>query len=440
MKKFFDSSKHPRSHGKFASSRGAQAIMNAPNSVRFGGGANMSGHPALAAEPRRTMTRGEGWQRIGSRIAALPVHYTGEKTMSRPAGSYLHLTLTNQIPKGMPVAEHQARVAKYVQMVKDSRKEILEGAEKNRPGKKHVYLKAHEPAARGVAKWRMKPDLYPEGTPAATLHRAYNHAALVHMHERGLVAHKFAMDDHLKDELKHTEPFMRYAIARLKLKADAAMPGERAPYVQAFGQPFHHRKNGAATGKVSQRLAPNKQLIKASPISAFRAVGQRAVGALDRAAAPEIGAKTAYQRIDGIATRARSAFETKAPNTASHGSYVAGRWAARNGAKLARNPLKAVKNGIAHSARLGSGFGQGISDEFGGSARTRRIAGRVGAVSGAVKIPLLAGALAAKPVMMAAHEAGFGGQKNQKSMSKLLAEAYDLAKMAPEIAARLADS
>lgn len=436
----FESAQHPRNpHGQFRSLRGMRAIQAAPDAVRFGGAPGFGPLARVPDDDRRSPTRGEGWQRIGNRIAAIPVGYTGEQTRERPVGSYLHLTLQNQIPKSMPVEEHQARVAKYIQLVKDSRKEILEGAEANRPGKKHVYLKAHEPAARGVAKWRMKPDLYPEGTPTATLNRAYNHAALIHMHERGLVVHKFKMDKDLQAELKPTEPFMRYAIARLRQKADIAMPGERAPYVAEFGQPFYHRKNGEATGKISQRLTPNKQLIKASPLGVFRAVAGRAGAALDNVAAPEEATHTAFQRADGWARRASQLFNTKAPNTASHGAYTAGRWAASNARRFAKNPVGAMRRGITHSARLGSGFGQGIADEFGASPRTRKIAGRVGAVAGAVKIPLLAAAAVGTPASMLAHEAAKFSGSAPKSVQKMhtLAEAYALAKRAPEIAAAM---
>jgi 8-oxo-dGTP pyrophosphatase MutT (NUDIX family) len=214
---------------------------------------------------RRSLTRGESWQRTGSKIAALPVEYTGEKTMARPLGSYLHMSLTSQIPKRGEVEDHQARMKQFIQLTKDHRKEIIEAATKARAGKKHVYLKANEPAAHGVAKWRMKPDLFPEGTPPATLHRAYNHAALLAMHDRGLVDYDFKMDDALKDELKPTEPFIRYARGRLNEHANIAMPGQRAAYMAEFGHDRAKMKNGKPTGQTARRFRPNQQLIKVAP-------------------------------------------------------------------------------------------------------------------------------------------------------------------------------
>jgi 8-oxo-dGTP pyrophosphatase MutT (NUDIX family) len=80
-----------------------------------------------------------------------------------------------------------------------------------------------------------------------------------------LADYDFKMDDALKDELKPTEPFIRYARQRLNNEADIAMQGERRPYVQAFGKPFADLRTDKTTGEVRRRLRPNQQLIKAAP-------------------------------------------------------------------------------------------------------------------------------------------------------------------------------
>jgi hypothetical protein len=263
MSQAFDSSRHPRNHGRFASARGAAAIASAPDAVRFGGGMNLSGIPRASAAPARSQTRGEAWQRLGSKMHGIPVHYTGSPQLSKPAGTYSHVRVTQQVPEKTGVEEHLARFHRFISIAKDSREEIMAGAEKSRVGKKHVYLKAHEPASGGRDHWRMKPDKYPEGTPKATLHRAYNHAALMAAHHHGLVDYDFKMDDHLKTELKPTEPFMRYARDELIRRQSAAAPGQRGEYLQAFGTSRKKVSYGKETGAVSHRFRPNQQLVKA---------------------------------------------------------------------------------------------------------------------------------------------------------------------------------
>lgn len=561
----FDPAKHPRNHGRFATVRGAAAIANAPDHVRYGGIPSLSGRMSAPVAPMRSPTRGEAWQKIGSKINAIPVHYTGEKSLSRPVGSYLHLTIANQIPKTLTVQDHQKNVAKFIQTVKDKRKEILEGAEKARPGKKHIYLKPHEPASGGRTHWRMKPDLYPEGTPASTLHRAYNHAALLAMHDHGLVDYDFKMDDALKDELKPTEPFIRYARQRLFQEGAKALPGVRRQQLEHFGTARMKRKNGKETGQISHRFRPNQQLIKAtpievklarvharrtggiepplwttplraaglmliggskqnpkvlllkradggpkagtwcfpggkiepgetpreaairetqeeagsfdytkpvnwtrriadgvdfttflarvhgepeptlneehtdwewadidglpspmhpgcdvaitkikaalhhpglakaSPLSAASRIAGRAGAALDSVAVSHEAKQQAYTSAGNMANRLRGLFGAKEPNVANRGGYVAGRWAGKQTRSLFKQPVKTIKGAIKEGARTGSGFAEGVADEFGAKPGTRKIASRAGALVGALKVPVIAGAVAAKPVMEIAH-------------------------------------
>jgi hypothetical protein len=424
---FFDNQRHPRgSEGKFARVTGYSGPAFSQSVVR-----------ERSSGPARSQTRGEGWQRIGSKINALPRDYTGSHELSRPVGSYLSLTLTNQIPKSVSVADHQKRVARYIQLVKDSRKEIMEGAEKNRKGKKHVYLKAHEPAARGVERSRMKPDLYPEGTPKSTLVRAYHHAALVHMHERGLVDYDWKMDPDLKAELKPVEPFMRYAKERLEHNANKAFPGEKQPYHDEFAKPFPNPKFDKVTGKERKRFRPNQQLIKAAPfVAAARNLAARAAHGLDSFSVSHEEKESAFAHAGQAATRVKGLFRPRA-GAANRGGYVAGRWAADKTKAFVRNPVKAVGTGMKEGARTGSGFAEGVADGFGAGARTRKVASRVGAVSGALKVPVIAGAIAAKPLEMASHALGYGNQPDKQSMAKMLAEAEDLAKRAPAIAKQM---
>lgn len=371
----FDADKHPRGqHGRFASkdggghpdvaaqhARARKIIAAAPEHVRFGGGAPHALEARFIAHgpsvARRSDIRTSSVTRLGAKLRGLPADYTGSKDKERPADGFAVVTLNHRIPPGMPAHEHQARLERYGNIVKNARKEVLAQAEKARPPKKHVYLKPSEPASGGVARWRMKPELYPEGTTRSTLNRAYNHAALIALHDHGVVHYDAKMSDALKAEMKPVEPFIRYVHRELTNRLaignkaiGSSSYAEREPYRQAFGVPFKTPKHDKATGKERKRLRVDERLVKGT-------------FGLGRAGGEELG-----RHFGAHAHRAL------------------------------RSPVHFGRDVIREAGRFGAAVAGGAAKEMGASPRTVRRAQHVGAVVGAGKLAAEGAALVYEPV------------------------------------------
>jgi hypothetical protein len=275
----FDAQDHPRAaDGKFASkgSRTKQLIASLPDHVRFGGGANMSTRMSAPSPDERPKSLpggpkaiGSAWKSARSKGAMsndIPVSYTGSRKPDQtPAGS-LGMTWTPQRLSTDSLSDHMAKVKRIHAIIRAERAGVIERAHRDRKGKKHVYLKTNEWVTQhkygGVAQWRMKPDLFPEGTPDSTLHRAYNHAAMLAMHDTGIGIYDFKMTPEAKAELTPVIPFIRRARQHLRHQFGAAYPGMSRNYLEEFGETYPNPKIDPKTGKQRHRFKPREQLIK----------------------------------------------------------------------------------------------------------------------------------------------------------------------------------
>jgi hypothetical protein len=236
----------------------------------------------FAPAERRSLTRGETWQRLGAKLPGLPSSYTGSRDKERPVGSFEKLEIVHQIPPGVTPAEHHHLFKSFVGIAKRHRKEIIDDAIKHRQGEKHVFLPAHERKDGGPSLWRMKPDKFPEGTPRGLLNRAYDHASLLAIHDHGPIRYDFKMDDHLKGEMKPLAPFILYARRRVGLEIHKQHKGHRIVYQRAFGTPFKDRRTHP-DGEVRRRLKPNLALVKREAPDLARSVTPRGVFTPDQA-------------------------------------------------------------------------------------------------------------------------------------------------------------
>lgn len=264
----FEEAKHPRGeHGRFSGGGSVHAVAHALRLdehsrdrsarmstlghkasaiIRDGGPANddhtppakpMGGEGRPLFEAKRSNIKGSSAWTTGSKIAELPVSYTGSKERELPTGSFTHHQMSWQIPKAKTVEEHKALVGKLTRTI-----------EGNREG---TAAKGHE---RG---------LIPEGTPKHHINRAFNHGALLAMHAFGVGDYDFRMDDHLKAEMEPLKGFIRLSERRNRSELLGQHKGEWRPYRAEFGQKFPKPKFDRATGAERLRVRPNAVLIKA---------------------------------------------------------------------------------------------------------------------------------------------------------------------------------
>ncbi len=417
MTKSFDEARHPRgAGGKFASgsgsTRGRAIIAALPDRVRFGSPApsmrSAQDNHSVSSPPIRSPMRNSSVWRTGSKLPGLPREYTGSPNNERTSGTFEHIELRQQIPRKMPVADHMDRLRHLSDTIRDSRAEILANADKNRKGKKHVYLKSNEAATKrlygGVAQWRMKPDLYPEGTPKASLNRAYNHGAMLALHDFGLVHYDFKMDDHLKNEMTPLIPMIRYVRRSLGHKLAIAAPGQNHQYINEFGKPYADKRThrvGPMAGKPRLRVAPREQLVKGYG-AALGALGRR-VGAsvshgLNSAADGALSGKTpnVMDRISHLAARRATSF---GPGDLKGAARGFGHAIGSGAAAVIHHPVKTAKSLIREGADFGAHLGSGVAEGYGAGPKGVRRSAKVGAAIGATKIAAIPAAFAYHPAV-----------------------------------------
>lgn len=251
----WDENQHPRDDsGRFT---GAGGHGGAP-SFRQRGLREPS--PGPGAE-RRSLTRGETWQRVGAKLPELPVEYTGSRQRELPADWFTAPPKIDwQIPKDMPVDAHLTTLGHLRRIVKDNRSGAIEKAKVTRQKVAVHGIKDRYTLKRRTGDLILSPD-----APRGTVNRAYNHAAMMALHDFGVVDYNFPkMSQPMKDELTPLVPFMRFVHRRLsqEMRKDPATAGKYAPYVQAFGKPFADNRTDKRTGAVRLRLRPNKEFVK----------------------------------------------------------------------------------------------------------------------------------------------------------------------------------
>ena len=247
LAKQFQQSEHPRGQkGRFVAggpgtqSQGQVGHLTAPDQPR---------------PPKRSLERAPSYNRIGARTPSLPVAYTGSTTPELPIGSFQQAELTLQKPGDVPADAHKALLHHLVGIIQAEREPTIErGAAPKKKGK-----------LRGQV-------LIPEGTERRTVRRAYNHAAMLALHDHGVGVYDFKMDDALKAEMTPMVDFMRYTRRHLGavIRRTPATKGTWRPYRAAFGVPFPKGgKTVRGTNQERLRVPPRDQFVKAAPLGAL---------------------------------------------------------------------------------------------------------------------------------------------------------------------------
>ncbi len=262
----FDESKVARDDdGRFASKGGS-------------GGAPSFRTPALR-EPspgptieRRSLTRGESWQRVGSKIGDFPKEYVEEApgeiqggrnrvyaTREAPADWFKAPPKIDwQVPPDMPVERHIETVGALKRIIAGTRQDAITKARETRQ-----KVAVHGIKDKFTVKRRSGDLILPEDTPAGAANRAYNHAAMLALHDFGVLDYDFQMSDDQKAELTPLIPFMRYTRRRLGAEMRSGdLKGATKPYRAAFGAPFKDERRHKVTGDVRLRVRPNDVLVK----------------------------------------------------------------------------------------------------------------------------------------------------------------------------------
>ena len=104
--------------------------------------------------------------------------------------------------------------------------------------------------------------MIPAGTETRTVHRAYNHASMLALHDYGVLDYDFKMDDQLKSDMKPLEPFIRYSRRRVIDQMRVAHKGKWQPYRKEFGTPFTDNRKDKVTGETRLRTKSNLILVK----------------------------------------------------------------------------------------------------------------------------------------------------------------------------------
>ncbi len=208
---------------------------------------------------RRSLTRGEGWQRIGAKLPELPVDYTGSKTREAPADGFKELKVAFQVPKALPLAEHIKLLGKLKQVIQQNRNDAIDKAKVTRQ-----LVAVHGMKDRYTLKRRTGDLVLDPNTPKGAVHRAYNHAAMLALHDFGAVDYgPFKMSEDQKAELTPLVPFMRYTRRRLfNAMRVGDLKGKSRPYRAEFGKPFADNRTDRVSGAIRLRLRSNDQFVK----------------------------------------------------------------------------------------------------------------------------------------------------------------------------------
>lgn len=182
---------------------------------------------------------------IGARTKELPISYTGSRAPEQAVGSFLQADMVDQKPKALTAAEHKAMKDKLARTAEALREPIVAAG--------------FEPKKRGKRRGMI---MIPEGTEKRSIHRAYNHAAVMAMHGYGVGRYVFKMDEATKAELTPLIHFMRYTKRRLGDAFMAENKGGWRPYRQEFGQPFKDNRRDKITGEIRLRVPPMDQFVK----------------------------------------------------------------------------------------------------------------------------------------------------------------------------------
>lgn len=216
--------------------------------------------PALAAGPadRRSLTRGETWQRIGSKLPELPISYTGSCEREAPVDGWKEMSILWQAPKALPPEQHIKLLGKLKGIIAQHREPAAEKAKVLRQ-----LVAVHGMKDRFTLKRRTGPLTLDPETPRGAVNRAYNHASMLALHDFGVVDYgPFKMSDEQKAELTPLIPYMRFVRRRLfNAFRDGDMKGQSAPYRAEFGKPFRDNRTDRA-GLVRLRLRSNDEFVK----------------------------------------------------------------------------------------------------------------------------------------------------------------------------------
>jgi hypothetical protein len=244
----WDASKHPRGdRGRFGSGTGSSS-------------AGAPAAPSALEVPSRSLTRGESWQQLGSKLPGLPVAYTGSKDKALPADWFAAPPkIAWQVPASMMLNQHIATLGKLKQVIRSNRDGAIEKAKVTRQN-----VAVHGMKDRFTLKRRTGDLILDPEAPKGAVNRAYNHAAMLALHDFGALDYDFKMSDPQKEELTPLVPFMRFVRRRLGSEMRSGdLKGATAPYRAAFGTPFADSRTDKQTGAVRLRVRPNDQMVKA---------------------------------------------------------------------------------------------------------------------------------------------------------------------------------
>jgi hypothetical protein len=210
-----------------------------------------------AIPERRSLIRSSLAARASKTL--IPKSYTGSETPERPVDSWKELHVRWQIPKAIPRAGHDAIKQKLIAVVRREREGAIEKAKVTR-----LLVAVHGIKDRYTLKRRTGPLTLDPETPRGAANRAYNHAAMLALHDFGVVDYDFKMSDAQKAELTPLTRFMWHVRRRLTDEMNIATKPSaeaKAPYRAEFGVKFPKPKfNDDGTERV--RTRPNDQFVK----------------------------------------------------------------------------------------------------------------------------------------------------------------------------------
>jgi hypothetical protein len=194
----------------------------------------------------------------------IPPSYTGSSTPERSVDAWKELHLRWQEPPDLTEGKHETLKSKLTSLVRNDRQDAVAKAKVTR---QLVAVNGYRD--KFTEKRRIGPLTLDPATPRGAANRAYNHAAMLALHDFGIVDYDFKLSDHQKAELTPLIPFMRFVRRRLwnAMRSDD-LKGANAPYRDAFGKPFPKPKF-TPDGKERIRLRPNLEFIKLAPIGAY---------------------------------------------------------------------------------------------------------------------------------------------------------------------------
>jgi len=162
----------------------------------------------------------------------------------------------------MAPGAHDALKAKLIAIVRGEREGAIEKAKVTRQ-----LVAVHGIKDRFTEKRRTGPLTLDPATPRGATNRAYNHAAMLALHEFGVVDYDFKMSDAQKAELEPLSRFMWHVKRRLVDEMNIATKPSfeaKAPYRAEFGQKFPDGRLND-DGSVRVRVRPNQQFVKYAP-------------------------------------------------------------------------------------------------------------------------------------------------------------------------------